>query len=243
MTHNTRTWNGHDLSDAAYRAVIDTQDHAKIREFEALRSAYDKEHLEHWEPDPAAYPSLSQYDLQCLSKFITDATSMAFDQRVGEHVENVAILEEAVYDYANRIVASKNAEIELLQKMQQLPAGDLLTQVLTSSIDLVTRFDGTLTERGSFGKFNEEVDELKRAIYDLTASTQAHPQLMEYVAEELADVLITAAGMVSYAGVPVPVILTVLRRKLDTNRAKSPATHQWDEARKMVVKRPKTEIA
>jgi len=145
--------------------------------------------------------------------------------------------DDIICNYVDDLLAKRDAEIELLQKMPQLPADDLLTQVLTSSVDLVSRFNGTLTERGSFGKFNEECDELKRAIYDLTASPQAHPQLLEHVAEELADVLITAAGMVSYANVPVSVILTVLQRKLAANRAKSDETHCWDEARKMVVKR------
>lgn len=142
---------------------------------------------------------------------------------------------------------------EALDRLEALDAqdrtGDLLQQVLESSVDLVTRFGGTLTERGSFAKFNEESDEFKVAVRDLhqaldeddpeygTPASMVRETKRE-AARELIDVLVTAGGMASWAGLTWEDICEEVVFVLHKNAAKTPDTHLWDEATKTVRRKP-----
>lgn len=141
---------------------------------------------------------------------------------------------------------------EALDRLEVLDAqdrtGDLLQQVLESSAELVTRFGGTLTERGSFAKFNEESDEFKVAVRDLRAALNDDDpeygtpasmlrQIKQETAQELIDVLVTAGGMAAFAGLTWDDIREQVTTVLHKNAAKTPETHLWDEATKTVRRR------
>lgn len=121
-----------------------------------------------------------------------------------------------------------------------LPEYDLLRPVLESSEELVFRFRGYLTERGTFKKFNEEVDEFKKAIYAYQARhgmvEDQSEDLKQEVARELVDVLVTAGGMAAFAGVTWQDIRPAVEHVLDKNIAKNPKTHRWDDTSQSVVK-------
>ena len=123
------------------------------------------------------------------------------------------------------------------------PQQDTLTQVLMSSTELIGRFPGgELTERGTFAKFAEESDELKKAIYECqSVISYSFPDndithARNQVASELIDVCVTAGGMAALVGLTTEDILNAAQHVIDKNNLKTTDTHRWDDASKTIVK-------
>lgn len=137
----------------------------------------------------------------------------------------------------------------LLDELAELDATilqfNLLQSVLSSSADLVTRFEGELTERGTFAKFNEESDEFKRSAYDCYnailnddpeyGSTKSFlREVKQDAARELIDVIVTAGGMASWAGLVWADIEAAAQHVIKKNTAKTKDTHAWNPDTKTV---------
>lgn len=165
--------------------------------------------------------------------------------RVGvPRLASITTLEGQV-EYYSDLVGEIAEENERLSK--RLASVADLQAVLESSADLVHRFKGTLTRRGTWAKVNEELDELKEAINEYARYTGAGPAsanrtssendfLRHDVARELIDVIVTLGGMVAEAGLTWDDIAPAVPHTLGKNAAKTTDSHRWDEATKTVVR-------
>lgn len=102
-----------------------------------------------------------------------------------------------------------------------------LTNLWDSTRDLYTRFDVTITQDASALVFSEETKEL------LAAQT-SEPAVN--VAEEAADVIVTAMGVCMSRGVTLAQLLSAMRHVTLKNDSKTLQTHAVNAAGKIARK-------
>jgi NTP pyrophosphatase (non-canonical NTP hydrolase) len=109
-------------------------------------------------------------------------------------------------------------------------SGDVLRDLIASTLDLYRRFDVVPNLEVSTLVFQEEVDEL------LEAAHNGHD--LDHVAEEAADVFVTAIGICVATGVDVDQLVDRTRAVIRKNDAKTHDTHHINEHGKIARRYP-----
>ena len=105
--------------------------------------------------------------------------------------------------------------------MSQREVTDTLRGLINSTAEFYARFDVTPNLETSIRVFKEEVDELIEAA-DIGTDK-------DHIAEEAADVFVTAIGICMASGVDLENIIAQTRAVIDKNDAKTHETHAINE--------------
>ncbi len=108
---------------------------------------------------------------------------------------------------------------------------DTLRDLIRSTVEFYDRFEVTPQLEPSLRVFQEEVDELIEATHN--------GDNKQHIAEEAADVFVTAIGMCLAAGVDGEQIIAQTRAVIDKNDAKTHETHAINENGKIARRKPK----
>jgi NTP pyrophosphatase (non-canonical NTP hydrolase) len=109
-------------------------------------------------------------------------------------------------------------------------SGDPLRDLIQSTLDLYQRFSVEPTLKLSARVFREEVDELLEAANN--------GQDLDHVAEEAADVFVTAIGICLAAGVDVEQLIDRTQAVIEKNNSKTHETHHINEYGKIARRHP-----